>query len=241
VQASCWCRWPATSATRGASISREVHPGREGQRRLLDALLLILTIAAIVLSLWDRATDWLGLTVLSLFMLCFLLRWRIAADRGAFLKANWLDVALVVLLASPLLRIFTLMRVAPLLRIGTMIRANRRHLIRLVVISQESFPAAMSVLFAVVFVFGISAWLLEHGHNPAFAHVSDGLWWAFATLTTVGYGDVYPVTDGGRIVAVFTMIFGITVYSLMIANITLFVQRIGSRHGDKAPRPDDEA
>jgi len=195
-----------------------------------------MTIAAIATSLWKEAADWLGLTVLSLFMLLFLLRWRIAADRAAFLKANWLDVALVVLLASPLLRIFALLKIAPLLRIGTVIRSNRHHLLRLVVISQESFPAAMSILFAVVFVFGISAWLLEHGHNPAFAHVSDGLWWAFATLTTVGYGDIYPVTDGGRIIAVLTMIFGITVYSLMIANITFFVQRIGQSHLQESER-----
>jgi voltage-gated potassium channel len=69
--------------------------------------------------------------------------------------------------------------------------------------------------------------VLEHPHNPGFADVSDGLWWAFVTLTTVGYGDLYPVTSGGRIVAVFTMIFGITIYSLMIANLTYFVGETG--------------
>lgn len=87
----------------------------------------------------------------------------------------------------------------------------------------------MSLVFGIVFIFGASAYMLEHAHNPAFSDVSDGLWWAFVTLTTVGYGDVYPVTSGGRIVAVFTMLFGIAIYSLMIANLTYFVEESGRK------------
>jgi len=45
----------------------------------------------------------------------------------------------------------------------------------------------------------------------------------------VGYGDIVPMTDGGRIVGVFTMVFGITTYSLMIANLTYFVEEQGRK------------
>jgi len=82
----------------------------------------------------------------------------------------------------------------------------------------------MALVFGVAFVFGTSAYMLEHPHNPSFSSISDGLWWAFITLTTVGYGDVVPVTEVGRIIAALTMAFGISVYSLLIANLTHFLE-----------------
>ncbi|MDT8376469.1 MAG: potassium channel family protein [Mariprofundaceae bacterium] len=201
-------------------------------RRVLDALLFIATLAAVGASLWDEVPDWASLLVLSLFVFLFFLRCWYSDHRLTYLKSNWLDLALVVLLSSPLLRLFVVFKVAglaPALRLGTLIRANRERLMKLVILSNDSFPVAMSLVFGIVFIFGATEYLLEHPHNPGFAEVSDGLWWAFVTLTTVGYGDLYPVTSAGRIVAVFTMLFGITIYSLMIANLTYYVGETGRK------------
>ncbi len=52
----------------------------------------------------------------------------------------------------------------------------------------------------------------EHGINPAVEHPFDAVWWAFATVTTVGYGDVAPVTTAGRVVAIFLMVSGISLF-----------------------------
>lgn len=204
-------------------------------RRTLDALLFLSTLAAIGISFWEEAPDWVSLLILTLFVIFFFLRCWYSDHRTAYLKSNWIDLALVVLLSSPLLRLFVVFKVAglaPALKLGTLFRANKDRLMKLVVLSSESFPVAMSLIFGVVFVFGASAYMLEHAENPAFSDISDGLWWAFVTLTTVGYGDVYPVTSGGRIIAVFTMLFGIAIYSLMIANLTCFVET--SEHRKKA-------
>ena len=204
-------------------------------RRVLDGLLFLVTLAAIGISFWEEAPDWASLSILSLFVVLFFLRCWYSDHRTQYLKSNWIDLALVVLLSSPLLRLFVIFKVAglaPVLKLGALVRANKDRLMKLVVLSGESFPVAMSLIFAVVFIFGASAYMLEHPHNPSFANVSDGLWWAFVTLTTVGYGDVYPVTSGGRIVAVFTMLFGIAIYSLMIANLTYFVEQSGRRRAE---------
>ncbi len=213
-------------------------------RRVLDGLLFFATLAAVGVSFWEEAPDWASLLILSLFVLFFFLRCWYSDHRVQYLKSNWFDLALVVLLSSPLLRLFVVFKVAglaPALRLGTLIRANRQRLMKLVILSSESFPVAMSLIFGVVFIFGASAYLLEHPHNPGFADISDGLWWAFVTLTTVGYGDLYPVTSGGRIVAVFTMLFGITIYSLMIANLTYYVEETGrSRKAEQAALEQDE-
>ncbi len=75
-------------------------------------------------------------------------------------------------------------------------------------------------------IFSSIAYLLEHDQNPQFAVMQDGLWWAFVTLTTVGYGDIVPITPGGRIVAVITMIFGIVVMVLELTNIFILIYKM---------------
>ncbi|RMF03371.1 MAG: two pore domain potassium channel family protein, partial [Alphaproteobacteria bacterium] len=163
-------------------------------------------------------------------------------DRSGWMRSNWLDLALVVLLSSPVLRMLMALKlagVAPALKLGALIRANRRRLLSLVILSGESLPAAMALIFGIVFVFGAAVFALEHGSNPQFGEFQDGLWWAFVTLTTVGYGDMVPVTDAGRIVAVLTMVFGIAVYSLLIANLTAYIESYRQRQQPQPTEPDE--
>ena len=47
----------------------------------------------------------------------------------------------------------------------------------------------------------------------------DALWWSSTTITTVGYGDVYPVTAAGRIIGVFTMVVGISTFAVVTAKV----------------------
>lgn len=59
--------------------------------------------------------------------------------------------------------------------------------------------------------------IFEGASNPAVNHYSDALWWAFVTITTVGYGDTVPVTPEGRIVAVALMLTGGVLFLSFIA------------------------
>ena len=55
----------------------------------------------------------------------------------------------------------------------------------------------------------------EHPLQPdAFSSIFDGLWWAVATLTTVGYGDVYPISTGGKVFAFFVLIIGLGIVAV---------------------------
>ncbi|MDE2875715.1 MAG: ion transporter [Gemmatimonadota bacterium] len=64
----------------------------------------------------------------------------------------------------------------------------------------------------IVITAGFGMYHLEHGVQPdIFGSVYDGLWWAVITLTTVGYGDIQPITAGGKILATVAMFAGIGV------------------------------
>jgi voltage-gated potassium channel len=67
-----------------------------------------------------------------------------------------------------------------------------------------------------------SLWLfaVEAETNDAIASPLDALWWGIVTLTTVGYGDVYPRTGEGRVAAMVLMVLGISLYSAITATIT---------------------
>ena len=60
-------------------------------------------------------------------------------------------------------------------------------------------------------------YFFEFGINPNLQSVGDAFWWAVVTMTTTGYGDIYPITVGGRIVAVFLMFTGLGAVGIIVA------------------------
>jgi voltage-gated potassium channel len=85
------------------------------------------------------------------------------------------------------------------------------------VLVQESGPllSVLVIFLMVLFLAAVSVYFLERDVQPAtFGSVPAALWWAIATLTTVGYGDVVPITPLGRVVAAVVMICGLGVFGL---------------------------
>src|SRR5208337_1802276 len=79
------------------------------------------------------------------------------------------------------------------------------------------------VLIAALATLVIGAWLVllfEEKAKTANIHTyPDALWWAIVTVTTVGYGDRYPVTEGGRVVAAVLMLVGIGLIGVLTATV----------------------
>ncbi len=147
--------------------------------------------------------------------LCFMLLvdWAARAarsqDRARFLRAHWVELIASVPLAGPLhgLHAEGLAALLRVLRVGVLVRRVTRRL--------HLPPLSLSLTYVALALVG--TWVgvamafhaFEHGHNPAVRTVKDALWWGIVTLSTVGYGDLYPVTVGGRVVAGLTMAFGV--------------------------------
>jgi voltage-gated potassium channel len=112
---------------------------------------------------------------------------------------------------SRILRIFRLMRLLKLIRyspaltiIGAVIVAQRKALVAALLIIVCALLFSATILFAV-----------EHEAQPdKFSSIPAAMWWALATLSTVGYGDVLPITVWGRIFGAMTMILGIGMLAL---------------------------
>jgi voltage-gated potassium channel len=69
-------------------------------------------------------------------------------------------------------------------------------------------------------VAALAYWTLEHGVNPSVHNMGDALYWAFITATTVGYGDLTPVTPAGRLLAGLLIFLGIGLVGFSSARLT---------------------
>ncbi|MBV1856480.1 potassium channel family protein [Catellatospora tritici] len=78
------------------------------------------------------------------------------------------------------------------------------------------------VAAAVLFVGAAMAYYAEHPTNPEFATFGDAIWWAVVTLTTVGYGDIVPITTAGRIDGTAIMFMGVALLGLLAGSLASF-------------------
>lgn len=140
-------------------------------------------------------------------------RFAVAERRGHYAAHHVPDVLMVVL---PVLRPLRLLRLVKLLDVLN--RRNTRSL---------QGRVAVYVLATGALVVGcgaLAALDAERGHPGAtITTFGDGLWWAMSTVTTVGYGDVYPVTGTGRLVGVGLMLAGIALLGTVTAAIASFL------------------
>ena len=171
-----------------------------------------------------RAANWLIWAVFAAELAYILL---VAQRKRAALRAHWLDAAIVVvsaplyasyLQAARSIRLVRLMRVMrTVVVVGRALQAERR-----LTATRTSFRfVALATIFLVVIAGAVQA-EVDAGEFHSFW---DGIWWAVVTVTTVGYGDLYPSTVAGRMIGIALMLVGIGFLSVLTATISsLFVK-----------------
>jgi voltage-gated potassium channel len=172
--------------------------------------------------------DWF---IYACFAADFIVKLYLAPSITDHLKRNWLDV---IVLALPLLRPLRILQGARVLRLlmAARVLAFLVEALRKLrgILAGRGLHVVMLVTLGVVVS---TAWLvsvMERDSGGSIKEFGDALWWAVATVTTVGYGDAIPVTPEGRGLAVFLMIVGIVFYSILTANIAAyFVEAKGAK------------
>ncbi|MCQ2368747.1 MAG: ion transporter [Kiritimatiellae bacterium] len=142
------------------------------------------------------------------------------------------------LLGIRALRLVRLLRILKLNRyfdalgvLGSVIASKRRELL-----------GSLFFVFLMMLISSLLMYSAEHDAQPeVFKNAASGLWWAVATLTTVGYGDIYPVTNLGRLLGAFIAFSGIAAVAIPTGIITAgLTERIDrSRQAEKDASQDE--
>lgn len=197
--------------------------------RAWDVIVMALLVGSVAVVFWHasaedpevrRLLEWVDLGLCAFFVLEWLLRVGQAPAHGRFAALHSWELLGMVPIVAPLpaaLRVLRLVRFVRILRVfgtlgrtlGTWERIAKESNIHFVALAAGALTLVGSLL----------VWLLERDDNPDFAQYTEALWWAIVTVTTVGYGDITPVTGPGRFVASMLMITGIGTVGLLAASL----------------------
>lgn len=200
--------------------------------------LLFLALAFLVAYAWpvlDESLDADLRTVLTVcswtvwgaFAIDFLIRIVLADQRVSYIRSHWYDALLI---SVPLLRPLRLLRLLALARVAN--RSATRSLIGRVTTYVVGTAVAAVGLAAIAI---LDAEQDAPGSN--IRSIGDAVWWAASTVTTVGYGDRYPVTTEGRFIAVGLMIVGVGTVGAVTAAVAAWLVKRVDLERDPDPRP----
>ena len=188
---------------------------------LLGIAWLVIGIAVVTTDVNGSASILLVGILFTLWVILlveYVVRLVITPDRRGYLKRRWVEPAPVAVPPLQGWRLVGIEKMSLLLREGELrVEAVLRH------------HSLFRVLIAAAATLFLGAWLVllfeEHAKGGNIHDYSDALWWAIVTVTTVGYGDRFPVSGGGRAVAVILMLLGIGLIGVLTATVaSVFVK-----------------
>ncbi len=188
---------------------------------VLIALLAVFVQLLMFYSGQPVESAWFSILIWAVFSVELVVNLFNVRNRSRYLRENWMNV-LIVMLAFPWVDwgsdwavIIRSLRLVLFLRFISVFFRNA-----LVILKSNRFGQILvAFAFIIIGAGGVFAYLEDRPFT-------DGIWYAVVTITTVGYGDVVPATESGRVFGVILILFGVVFFSLVSANIAAFL--IGS-------------
>jgi voltage-gated potassium channel len=195
----------------------------------MDPVLVVAAILPLAVSLTDAHREhpavWLDLVSWLIFLVDYVVHWRLRP--GYWRSKGGVFDAVIVVFTAPLYLIPGLgrgriMGAARLLRLGRVFIVSS-HSSKIRDLGRRLGTAAMysSVLIVTCAIIVDAAEPVSNG----FKNIGDCLWWAMVTFTTVGYGDLAPITSAGRIAAVLLMLGGVALIGSLAASLASFLNK----------------
>jgi voltage-gated potassium channel len=194
-------------------------PDSFGVLSILIVLLSIYVLGALVVETFFtlpsetvRTLHLLDDAICVVFLIDFGVRFYRAPSKLHFMKWGWIDL----ISSIPTLDTLRVGRGLRLVRLLRVLRAFRsvRHLINHVYArrSQGAFATVATIAVLMVLFSSIAILQVENAPDSNIRTAEDALWWSYVTVTTVGYGDKYPVTTEGRLIAALLMTTGVGLF-----------------------------
>jgi voltage-gated potassium channel len=197
---------------------------------LVLALLMVpLLLAPELVNLSDSVKssftmmEWL---IWSIFAFELVIKTYLSADRPRYLRQHWFDVLIVVVpFLRPLrvarsMRLLRAMRGTRLLSVAMRMTYSSRMLLQSSGVKYAVLAGGLLFLASATLAF-----VFEKAGNGNITNFGEAVWWAAATISTVGYGDYFPVTTEGRAIAIFLMFLGFSLFSVITASVAAFFVR----------------
>jgi voltage-gated potassium channel len=187
---------------------------------LIQSLGLLRPDAVVLL---DRI-DWL---ICLVFLTDFFVRFTRAPSKLGFLKWGWIDFVSSIPVAGGVFQVGRVVRIIRVVRVLRAFRSTKHLLAYLLREGKTTSLAAVTTISLVLVIFAAIGVLQFETTSPGsnIKTAEDAFWWAFATVTTVGYGDKVPVSTEGRIVACIVMAIGVGLFGSFTGFIaSLFVE-----------------
>ena len=213
----------------------------------LSILVILVSVVAQILETWPGLGDVLRarLSILEWVVLLFfsaeyLTRCQKSRPRRSYVFSFWGVVDLLAILPSLLglaadlqsLRLVRILRLFRILKLARYSSALRRFG-RAIYLAREDLILFFLVASIAIYLSALGIYHFEHEEQPeSFGSMASCLWWAVATLTTVGYGDMYPISDGGRFFTFVVLMLGLGLVAIpagMIASALTEARREDTR------------
>ncbi|MDO5156579.1 MAG: ion channel [Eubacteriales bacterium] len=192
---------------------------------ILISALAVVTVILLVVDFYSGVHGWQLIAyrfVLAIFLIDYILRLKKAPDKKKFIRNNICDLIVLLPLQTmlgwlPILQYHNLYRLLCIPRLVAFLYRPIRKMKRF--FDTNGFKYMVFITCIMVLVGGV---LIHFAEGMS---ISDGIWWAFVTASTVGYGDISPQTFYGRVIAMFLMLVGIGLIGSLTSTLTSYFMR----------------
>jgi voltage-gated potassium channel len=184
---------------------------------LVDTIFILDPETSALLNYFDNG-------ICAFFILTFSIRFYKADNKLKFMRWGWIDLVASIPMVD-FLRAGRIFRLIRLLRVARAFRSTHQVLNHIFRNKAKGALTTVSILAMLIIIFSAIAILqVEKDPDSNIKTAEDAIWWAYVTITTVGYGDKFPVTSEGRIIAAILMTTGVGLFGTFTAFVSsLFV------------------